>query len=208
MRAISSLAVIVFCLAIGVASASKAVEDPREVAGFALGSDIGQYKDRIDAGTAMPVMDMRYLIEVNTKYIAGYKKGTLIYGTCTEPEKIVRIKMKYEDPSKQFYEKLLNVFKKKYGKPDEWRGDAFHHFIAWKWSFRNSNNDSISMILQHAVEGNLDHPDGNVIKLTNWTAVERERQCYEKKSAKPDQKVPAEAGAVKKLPGIEYFVPK
>lgn len=208
MRSISSLVVVVLCLATGMASSSKAADVPKEVAGIVLGSDIGQYKERVELGTAIPVADMRYLTEVNTKYIAGYQKGTLVYGTCTEPDKIVRIKMKYEDSSKEFYDKLLNAFKKKFGKPDEWRGDAFHHFIAWKWSFKNSNNDSISMILQHAVEGNLDHPDGNVIKLTNWTAVERERKCYENKSAKPGQKVPAQAGSVKGAPGIEQFVPK
>lgn len=208
MRTFSSLAVIVFCFAMGSIPEAKAAPNPTEVAGFRLGADISQYQDLIDQETAIPVADMRFLTEVNTKPALGYEKGTVVYGTCTEPGEIVRIKMKYADSSKQFYESLLNAFKKKFGRPSEWRGDAFHHFIAWKWSFKNSNKDSINMILQHAVEGNLDHPDGNVIKLTNWTAVERERQCHAEKSAQSGRRTPTRTKAAKELPGIEYFVPR
>ena len=208
MRAVSFLTVIVFCLTVATFSAATAPETPREIAGFVLGSDLDHYKDRVDMQTTIPVMDMRYLKEVTTEYIPGYSKGTVVYATCSAPGEIVRIKMKYEDPSKLFYEKLLDAVKNKFGNPDEWRGDAFHHFIAWKWSFKNKTNDSISMILQHAVEGSLDHPDGNVIKLTNWTAVQRDRRCYEKGLEEPGQKAPKETEAAKGAPGIKNLVPK
>ena len=97
MRAILFLPVAAFCLVIAAFSESKAVRAPEEVAGFKLSSDIEQGQERIDRETQIPVMDMRYLSEVNTKYIAGYAKGSVIYGACSEPGKVVRIKMKSED---------------------------------------------------------------------------------------------------------------
>ena len=57
--------------------------------------------------------------------------------------------MKYEDSSKKFYKKLLREFKKKYGEPTEWGGDAFGILFKWKWVFPAENNQRVNLTLQH-----------------------------------------------------------
>lgn len=73
--------------------------------------------------------------------IPGYKYGLLRVGNCMDSERIVRIKMKYANPSKKFYQKLLEHLKERFGEPNEWRGDPFHIFRAWKWGFRHVEPD-------------------------------------------------------------------
>ena len=137
---------------------------------------------------------MECLKEVETKNVEGFKSGLLSYGTCDKPGRIVRIKLKYADPTKKFYDTLLRHFKKRFGEPSEWRGDSFQVIIAWKWSFTDENNNRISMILQH---NTMDEEQkmGNSIKLTMTNLVMKERHCFEKmypefrkKSKKQEQK--------------------
>ena len=89
----------------------------------------------------------------------------IAYGTCSKPGHIVRIKLKYADASKKFYEDLLKQFKKSFGEPDEYRGDAFKIVIAWKWSFVDEENHKISLILQHNAMDE-DEKIGNAVKIT------------------------------------------
>ena len=180
-------------------------QTPKELAGFVLGSEIEQYQNRLQPDSALPIRDMRFLTEIQVKQIGGYRKGYLVYGECEQPGRIVRIKLKYDDESKPFYDRLLTAFKKTYGKPDEWRGDAFHHFVAWKWSMKDEQGDRISMILQHSTADDLEHPKGNTIKLTNWSQIERERRCHEGKQ--PATKDEPEKAPVR-IPSLEYFIPK
>jgi hypothetical protein len=181
-------------------------QTPKELAGFVLGSDIEQYHNSLQLDSALPIRDMRFLTEIQVKQVQGYRKGYLVYGTCEHPGRVVRVKLKYADESKSFYERLLAAFKKRYGKPDEWRGDAFHHFIAWKWSVKDEQGDSISMILQHSTTDDLEHPKGNTIKLTNWSQIERERLCYEGKQ--PVTKDEPGKKPVRPLQELEYYIPK
>ena len=92
---------------------------------------------------------MENIEEVEIKPITGIKSGLIAYATCTAPGHIVRIKLKYKDASKKFYESLLKRIKKKFGDPDEYRGDPFQVLIGWKWSFVDKDGRRISMTLQH-----------------------------------------------------------
>ncbi len=118
-----------------VAGVCLAAEAPHQVAVFVLNRDIADFKDYVIMETALPIRYMENIEEVEIRPIEGIKSGLIAYATCTAPGHIVRIKLKYEDSSKDFFENLLKQIKKKYGEPDEYRGDPFHILIAWKWSF-------------------------------------------------------------------------
>ena len=85
--------------------------------------------------------------------------------------------MKYEDSSKTFYYELLKRFKQKYGKPNEWKGDAFGVLYVWKWQFFNSDNERVTLILQHNLQ-NHNETIGNQVKLSYSERLEEERLCF------------------------------
>jgi len=159
---------------------SSADKSPSKIAGLILGEQISMFVDLVQMETSIVLRDRQYLREVRTREIDGYKSGTVDFGNCSKPGQIVRIKLKYEYEDKKFYDELLERFKKRFGEPDEWRGDPFHVIIAWKWSFRDKKGNKISMILQHSRDE--DYKWGNSIKLTNTTLMQQERLCYEKKN--------------------------
>ena len=159
------------------ASADKA---PSTIAGITLGDQISRFVDLVQMDSSIVLRDRQYLREVRIRDIDGYKSGTVDFGTCSKPGQIVRIKLKYEYEDKNFFDQLLERFKKNFGEPDEWRGDPFHVIIAWKWSFRNEKGNSISLILQHSRDE--DYKWGNSVKLSNTTLMEQEQLCYEKKN--------------------------
>jgi hypothetical protein len=159
------------------ASADKA---PSKIAGITLGKQIATFVDLVQMETSIILPDRQYLREVRIREIDGYKSGVVVFGNCSKPGQIVRIKLKYAYEDKNFYDELLEKFSKKFGEPDEWRGDPFHVIIAWKWSLRNKNGNKISLILQHSRDE--EYKWGNSIKITNTTLMEQERLCYEKKN--------------------------
>ncbi len=169
------LTVIFFSLA-GMARA----EAPDQVGGFVLNQDIKKFEDRVIMDTALPVRYAENIEEVEIKFTKGFKSGLIAFGTCEQPGHIVRIKLKYADSSKEFYKSLLKRFKKRFGKPDEYRGDPFKIVDAWKWSFINQQNQSISLILQHNTKDEQEKM-GNSVKLTNSTLIEKDLLCYKRK---------------------------
>jgi hypothetical protein len=153
---------------------------PSQVGGFVLGQDIKKFEDRLIMDTALPVRYAENIEEVEIKFTQGFKSGLIAYGTCEKPGHIVRIKLKYADSSNKFYQKLLKRFKQRFGEPDEYRGDPFKIVDAWKWSFVNSENQSISLILQHNTKDE-EEKKGNAVKLTNTTLIEEDHLCYKRK---------------------------
>lgn len=154
-------------------------EVPHQVAGFVLGSDISRYTDKLNMQSALPLRFRPYLKEVETRNLPGFKIGLITYGTCAAPNHIVRIRLKYENASKKFFELLLKRFKRRFGPDPEWRGDPFEVIIAWKWSFVDAQKNRISLILQHNTM-NKNEKMGNVVKLTMWNRIEAERACWDK----------------------------
>lgn len=163
---------------------------PHQIGGFALGKNISDYRDKIRPHSDLPIRHMEYLRETETRATEGFQYGVVWYGTCSIPGRIVRIKLKYADSSKCFFDTLLKEFNKRFGKPSEWRGDPFNVVIAWKWSFTDSENHSISLILYHNTKDE-EEKRGNVVKLTNWSRIDEERRCFEKKHPEPEEEYPA-----------------
>jgi len=150
---------------------------PKQVAGFVLGKDIHAFEQMLKMETDLPIRHARYINEVETGNLGGYKSGIIGYGNCAAPGKILRIKLKYADSSKKFYSSLLKRFEKQFGEPDEWRGDPFHIVLAWKWAFTDSDGHTISLILQHNTRDS-EAKIGNAVKLTNTSQIEKEQACY------------------------------
>jgi len=157
-----------------------AQQAPSQIAGFVLGENISEYKNRVQMETAMPIRYAEYLTEVEIEPIDGFKSGLISFGNCAVPGRILRIKLKYANPSKKFYEALLKRYKARFGEPQEWRGDPFHVVIAWKWSLTDSKNNHVSMILQHNTQDE-EEKLGNAVKITLTDFIAQERICFEKK---------------------------
>ncbi len=122
-------------------------QTPTQIGGFKLNTDITQYKHLLKTETTQSIRFMEALEEAEIQNVPGFKSGYIAYGTCASPGKIVRIKLKYKDASKAFYEELLEIYKKKFNKP-KWLGDAFHVISIWKWSFLD-NKTKVDLYLQH-----------------------------------------------------------
>jgi len=152
---------------------------PTQIAGIKLNVDINEYGDYIKPQTTLPIRFMEYLDEVELKSFEGFKSGYLAYGNCAHPGKLVRIKLKYKDSSKKFFEKLFKEYKSQLGKPDEWLGDSFHIVTAWKWSFSEGDNQ-VDLFLQHNLS-DTDQKIGTAMKLTMNNLIEAEHKCFSEK---------------------------
>jgi hypothetical protein len=178
--------VVAAVLAIG--ASGGAGEVPRTIAGFTLGRPIEEVADRVILETALPVRYMENLQEVEIQAMEGFKSGLIAYGTCRKPDTIVRIKLKYADGGIEFFENLLQRFKKKFGEPTEYQGDPFRVFISWKWSFADASENRISLILQHN-EQDEEEKIGNAVKLTLHNRLEEDARCFREKRADAREKL-------------------
>ena len=160
---------------------------PVHLGGFILGEDISNSQHLMDMETCRELSFNKYLEEGEIIPQPGFKSGLIAYGVCHNPKKIVRIKLKFSDPSKDFFEALLKNYKEQLGPPDEYKGDPFQTMIAWKWSFVNDQNEKISLILQHNIMVD-DEKIGNSVKLTLTSRMDQERDCFLKKF--PEKELP------------------
>ena len=186
----------------------SAQEAPHEIAEFTLGKQISAFVHLVNMETSLPLRHREFLRVVETRDIPGYQSGSITFGDCADLGRIVRIKLKYDYASKEFYDKLLERFKQRFGKPDNWRGDPFHVIICWKWAFQDKNNHRITLHLQHSMDE--EYKFGNSIKLTNTTLMEKERACYKKKHPGSTNNNNQSSDKKKRLKDEDYqqFIPK
>jgi hypothetical protein len=184
-------------------------EAPHQVGPFVLNKNIADYQEYVIMETALPIRHMENIEEVETKPIEGFKSGIIAYATCTAPMHIVRIKLKYTDSSKKFYEELLKRIKKRFGDPSEYRGDPFHIVIGWKWSFVDKENNKISLTIQHNTM-DQEEKKGNSIKLTMTNLIENDRLCYKEKALDQSEKMRQQKWklTVPGLTGWDRFLPR
>jgi hypothetical protein len=189
-----------FCLGVLFCGFVQAADGPDQIGGFVLGDDISRYKETVDLMSALPIRYADYLREVVIRDVPGFKTGQIYYGMCENPGKILRIRLKYLNSTKAFFEELLERITSRFGKPSEWRGDPFGVVIAWKWSMKTKGGRRVSLIIQH---NTLDDEEakGNTIKLALTGMMEAERACYlelhpEKAKARAD----AAGDAVQRMP--------
>jgi len=184
---------------------------PHEIAGFAVGGNIADYQDRLQMDTALPVRHMESIYQVEVRPPDGFKSGLITYGNCLDSGRILKVSMKYASSRKDFFDRLLARLKEKFGGPAEWRGDPFHVYEAWKWSFTDKENNRISMILQHYPYDADDdeYKKGNSIKLSMPGLIEKEQQCWERKH--PGAAGEGETGPEAVVPDdadFDRFIPK
>ena len=178
------LAVMIVLIWSGVTWAGSA---PKTLAGYTLNQGVDKFQELLDMDTVLPVRHLESLKEVEIKASPGYKSGLVYFSTCIEGKPVVRVKLKCADSSEKFFENLLAQYRKKFGEPDEWRGDPFKIVMAWKWTFTDDNGDRIGLIIQH---NKLDEEEkkGNSIKLTNNTLMQKEVDCFD--AQQPKEKKP------------------
>jgi len=186
MRKLTCLAILITALFFPSMGSAQV---PQQIAGIRLGATLDQYKTILQMDTALPVRHMEYISEVELKpSFEGYRSGYVFYGNCDKPGRIVKIKLKYEHSDKDFFDDLVKRFKQKFGNPDQYRGDAFRAFIAWKWSFKDKDGNNISLILQHNSADVEEYTRGNSVKLSATSLIEKEARCEELKTPEPKQK--------------------
>ena len=192
-----------------IAGSCPASEAPHQVSVFDLNRDIADFKDYVIMETALPIRHMENIEEVEIKPIKGIKSGMIAYASCSAPGHIVRIKLKYQDSSKKFFENLLKQVKKKYDEPDDYRGDPFHILIAWKWSFIDKDGNRISLTLQHNSQ-DADEKRGNAVKLTMTNLLEEDQRCYKQKALDHREKLRQRDWKVidPGLTGWDLYVPR
>ena len=192
--------IITFCfLALAVqVTPSQAIEVPHEIGGFKLGEYITDYQS---------IEYPDYLKEVAVNDWYGFRKGIISHGTCAYPGQILKIRMKYQDSTQEFYQILLDKYRDRYGKPTEFKGDAFGVLYIWKWRFVDDKNRRVNLILQHNLL-NDDENVGNMVKLSYPELVEEERWCvikfFEKNKTAEEKKEIKQ----RKEPDWNYMMPR
>ena len=189
----------IFLSIIFVVSNSMATpKAPTEIAGFHLGGNVKEYPD---------AENDNFLNEVVVREWHGFRKVKLFYGTCAKPDEIIRISLKFENSSKQFFEKLMNEYKKRFGEPTKWKGDAFKILHVWKWVFLDENNRRVNLILQHNLR-DQNETSGNLVKLSYPERIEEEHQCFvdqlETSKSRKEKEQPKQS---KKI-DWEYMIPR
>lgn len=187
------LAHLLFLLPIAL----PAKEIPREVGGFVLGSNVTDYPD---------IEYSNFLKEVVIYDWHGFHKGIISYGICASPGEIIKIKLKYEDSSKKYFNLLLKKYKKKFGKPEEWKGDSFGILHIWKWKFVDENNNRIHLILQHNTK-NPNENTGNMVKLFFPDNIIREQACFTEQCTKNISDEEKEKRLQRKKSDWKYLIP-
>ncbi|SLM32303.1 conserved exported hypothetical protein [Desulfamplus magnetovallimortis] len=185
---------------------------PKHLGGFTLGESIDSFKERIKSDSRMCIRYHDYLQEVEVYMCPVFKSGLISIANCQEMDKIVRIKLKFQDDSRKFYDTVLKYYKNKFGEPDEWKGDAFGVVLAWKWSFVNDKGENISLIFQHNNQDE-DLKMGNVVKLANTTLIENEEKCYNKSKDSNKKKMQKQIKRMENMnldsPELqEYIIPR
>jgi len=188
MRWNSSMKFVFLFLLLVVPTSIQAHNIPMTLAGIRLGEDVSTVHHRCKLSTDIRLADERHLNEINLmpKFVPGIKSGTVAYANCAQKGAIVRIKLKFDNASRSFFDDLLNRYTKNLGKPEKWRGNPFQTVISWKWSFKNDVGQRINLELTHS--NDEDYKIGNFVKLTLRSLWEDEDACY-KRTLGPSEEI-------------------
>jgi hypothetical protein len=168
---------LILFLLLALPGTIRAAEVPMSLAGITLGSDISSIGDFCDSSTDIPLADERHLSEMLLRpgFVPGVKNGSVAYANCSQKGRIVRIKLKFDDSSRVFYNDLRRRYEEVFGKPSEWRGDPLQTVISWKWSFSGDDGQRVSLELTHSNDD--DYKLGNFVKMTLRSLWEEEAAC-------------------------------
>jgi hypothetical protein len=153
----------------------------RTIAGIELGSDVSNYEHLLQMERATEPPDIMFMKEVKFKpyFRNGLRGGSLLYATCGDEEKVARAKLKFADRSEKLFNELNKLYVQKFGKANQWQGNAFHTVKAWQWLL-HEGQDSVEVILMYSKLDDL--RPGVSIKVTLNNLWEKERACWEAKT--------------------------
>ena len=171
---------------------------PTEIGGFTLGEEL---EDLIG------IQSSSYLKEIIVTDHYGFRKGFLLIGTCKYKDKVLRIRLKYNDSSLSFFKDLLKRYKKLYGEPDEWKGDSFGIVRIWKWYFTDDKGRKVSLSLQHNTRDSNENI-GNAVKLTYSELLDEERECLNAALKAEKANLSTEELEAMKEPDWLYMIPR
>ena len=178
-------------------------ETPASLGGIALGEPVAKAKGRIKANKARDVDGapwLRRLPATGDKFFSG---GYVLVGTCAAPGAVARIKMRYRDPSLDFFRKISGEMLARYGDPTEYKGDFEGRTMGNKWAFSDARLKPVSLIVQRTEGEDPELGAGNTVKLTNWGMLEAERACWQERHG--PAKAPAATPPGKAAPDHGYL---
>lgn len=193
-------ALLVLILTASPAPAKQGDELPLSLLGITLGEDMAKYSGWIEQDTAMPMRDAPFLSEATLKpgQLPGIRGGSLTYGNCAKPGRLLRIKLKFADRSKKLFDKLLVRYQKQFGMPQNWLGDPFHVVMAWEWVFTRGERE-VRLVLMHSNDPEV--RPGVSIKMTLQSLWQREYECWKKSFPDHAKETPA-------MRGLDSYVPR
>ncbi len=200
MKKIAQTALILSLLfAASVAMASN--NAPESIAGITIGKNVSSVHSLLDMSSEASPWQQEYIARIEIRDMEGYKGGYVVIGKCKRKDTILRMKLKYKNSSMDFFNKIYAKIEKRFGKPNDWRGNPFGTLKVWKWSLEDEYGN-ISLILQHFSGDDDSITDGNSIRLSRPSWIEEEQKCWEETN--PDNKeVPIPA----KMEGMKWFLP-
>jgi hypothetical protein len=154
---------------------------PTTLAGFTLGDSVEDYEDYCREGETIPVSDAPFLSEsqLKSENLPGVRGGSLAFGNCGGGDRLVRIKLKFNDRGQGLFNRLYERYEADFGKPDKYLGDTFKNVIAWEWRFTDGKGGVVSLVLMWSRDKEI--RPGVSIKMTHETLMEEEFQCYKTK---------------------------
>ena len=155
-----------FLLALLWAPSLSRAEVPLTLGGITLGKDIADYRNLCLEETDFVLREEPHLNEMNIdpSKVDGIINGKIAYANCGREGKIVRVKFRFACPERQLFEMLHDRYTKKFGEPDEWRGDPFKNVRSWKWSLKDDSDNKVSLVLSHSRDE--DYNTVNSVKMT------------------------------------------
>ena len=157
---------------------------PLSLAGITLGEDVSTITHVCMMDTRVRLARERHLSEIQLEpgFAPGVKSGNIAVAGCAQVGRIVRIKLSFEDRSKDFFNDMLDRYKQRFGDPVEWRGDPFQTVMSWKWTFEDKQGRQVNLQLTHSEDD--DYKIGNFVKMTLRSLWEEEDQCQDALDAK------------------------
>lgn len=198
MKFLITWPVLVFSLLLLGPVTAPGKSAPHEIGGIVLGSKVDSYPE---------IVQSNFLKEVVVTEWHGFRKGVISYGTCRYNGIILKIDMKYDDRSKEFFDTILAKFRENFGEPDSWNGDSFGVMLAWKWNFIDSDRNKVSITLQHNGK-NSNETLGNVVKLSFPEKIEEERLCFADVCEQHKEKTDENRLLELKKTGWSYLIPR
>lgn len=177
---------------------------PLSVAGIRLGDDFHQYEDILRMEHAGAMSDAVFLDEalIQTGAIHGVRGGSVIWGNCANKGRVVRIKIKFADTSRDLFKRLLARYEEKFGQPDTYKGDSFRNVIAWEWEIADDDGRHVKILLMYSVDPSI--RPGVSIKMTDQALLDLEFACY-KERYRSKYRAEEEAG---KIEDLDMFIPR